>query len=102
MGEKQRNINDMVNAICDEIGDSKKDKIRAALEEHLSGWFYTLWHWDDIKQQAGGQLKPFNPEILTDKQCQEIEDFILHEHNAEVGICWDVIQCAIDEVAPDL
>lgn len=102
--EKQRNINDMVDAICSEIGESKRDKINKALQDHFKEWFFTLWHWDDIKQQATDDTfeKEFQDNILTDEQCQEIEDFILRKHDATIGINWDVIQCALDEVAPEL
>lgn len=47
------------------------------------------WYVSDIKNVD---------EKLTDEQCKKVLDYIYVTHNAEIGINWDVIQCAIDDV----
>lgn len=106
MAEKQWNIEKLTQFVCDKLGDySHKNRIAAAIEEYFEQWFFTMWHWDDIKQQAHSTFdrepeegQEFDDDILTDEQCQEIEDFILRQHDATIGINWDVIECAIQEV----
>jgi hypothetical protein len=44
------------------------------------------WHIDDVKHE--------HPR-LTDAQCREVLAFIKKNHDATIGISWDVISCAV-------
>ena len=48
------------------------------------------WHEDDIKSQTN--------EDLTDEQIEKIMRVIVRSHDACIGINWNVIVSAIDEV----
>lgn len=103
MSEKAYTLRDITSAICNKIGDHQSAAVKEALDEHFKGWFFTMWHWDDIKQQRHNSIgdheeDDFPEDILTDEQCQAIEDFILRKHDANIGINWDVIEIATDEV----
>ena len=48
------------------------------------------WDEDDIRSQTN--------EDLTDEQIEKIMQLIVRSHDACIGINWNVIDCAIDEV----
>jgi len=109
MGEKEYTIRDISNAICKEIGEDHRAKIDKALKDHFKQWFFTMWHWDDIRHKALDKLEihdslddyernKIRENILTDKQLEDVETFILRHHDASIGINWDVIDFALDEV----
>lgn len=45
------------------------------------------WHIDDVKSLD---------ESLTDAEAREILNIAKHEHDATIGINWDVLQCHIN------
>lgn len=51
------------------------------------------WSIDDVKHIC--------PKV-TDQQARDVLQFMKTNHNAEIGINWDVIDSAIDEVLPDI
>ncbi len=51
------------------------------------------WYVEDVLEVAE------NMEVkLTKKQAEKVLWFVSHTHNAEIGINWDVIENAINEV----
>ena len=55
---------------------------------------YDKWHIEDIKTQA---LENDNI-VLTDLQANKVLYLLYKEHDAEIGINWEVIDCTIDYV----
>jgi hypothetical protein len=47
-----------------------------------------IWYWEDIKEQD---------ETLTKEECCEILDIIDRGYDANLGICWDMIDINIRE-----
>lgn len=47
------------------------------------------WHIEDVQSLD---------ESLTDEQCIQVLEIVAETHDANLGVNWDVIQCAIDEL----
>ena len=56
-----------------------------------SGWIASLRHADDAQE-----LRP----DLNFEQCREVLQSCLKQHNAEIGINWDVIRMHVDDLFP--
>lgn len=52
---------------------------------------YSVWHDDDIRESR---------QDLTDEEVAAVCSAIISNHNAEVGVNWDVIKTTIDEMFP--
>lgn len=59
------------------------------IDNEVENKIYSTWHIDDVKSLN---------EDLTDEQCRDVLEYIHNHHNTEVGINWDAIQRAINEV----
>jgi len=55
---------------------------------------YDLWLPEDVRQQAEHEERY----DLTDEQCAEVLKFVQHHNDATLGINWDTLSFAIDEV----
>lgn len=51
-------------------------------------WVAYRWHADDVKTM--------NPD-LTDEDCWNILIYLLFDHDASIGVNWEVIEQAIDK-----
>ena len=60
--------------------------------EEFPNYLYSAWHIDDVKQQDSS---------LTDEEAREILQSIDHNHDATIGINWDVIDAAIEMYKQD-
>lgn len=56
------------------------------------------WDKDDIIDRADDWDGGDNPITLTDKEISEVLEMLLSDHNANVGINWDVIDECIETV----
>ena len=63
------------------------DYITSESKKENPDYINTKWHIDDIKDRNA---------ILTDDDAREIAHIMERRHDAEVGICWDVIDTHID------
>lgn len=61
----------------------KQDDAVAVLRQHWADKIAHVWCIDDVKGER--------PD-LTEEQCKEVLEQVLHDVDAEVGITWDVIQ----------
>lgn len=61
------------------LGREVADEILAA-----QGFVASLWGVDDVREVANGKE-------LTDEQCMEVLDTVMSNHDASIGINWDVI-----------
>lgn len=57
-----------------------------------SGYIASLWHTDDVQE-----VRP----DLTTEQCMEVLDQCLRQHDAGIGINWDVIRIHTDDLFPE-
>jgi len=64
-------------------------KIKEDLAAH--GYIAILWHIDDVREQR--------PD-LTDPQCMEVLRECERQHDATIGIDWDVLRFHADELFP--
>jgi hypothetical protein len=56
-----------------------------------------LWTGQDVEQTKAGSTVE-NPPRLPDEYIRKVFNLIDRTHNAEIGVNWDVIECAIEEV----
>jgi hypothetical protein len=56
-------------------------------------WMASWWHIDDVAHQAEDQ-----GETLTEDECREVLAMVMHKHDCNIGINWDVIDFWIDYV----
>jgi hypothetical protein len=66
------------------------DRIRSQLEKQ--GYLVILWHIDDVKE-----VRP----DLTDDQCREVLQECQQNHDAGIGIHWDIIRFCADDLYPE-
>lgn len=59
------------------------------MNEKLPDEIKISWHIDDVKSIA---------EDLTDQECREVLNLAKHNHDATIGINWDVLEVWADEV----
>ena len=64
----------------------------AGVPEVLPDTIEISWHIDDVKGQD---------ESLTDQEAREILQMLKDQHDATLGINWDVIDCVIDMYKQD-
>jgi hypothetical protein len=64
--------------------------VKAELETH--GYVATLWHVTDVQE-----VRP----DLTDAQAMETLRYAEHNHNAELGINWDILRIHADDLYPE-
>jgi hypothetical protein len=57
-----------------------------------SGWIASLWHADDVQNER--------PD-LTFEQSMAVLERCMKEHDAEIGINWEVIRCHADDLFPE-
>lgn len=62
------------------LGREVADEILAA-----HGFVAFLWGVDDVREVANGKE-------LTDDECMEVLDTVMSNHDASIGINWDVIR----------
>lgn len=48
-----------------------------------------------------GDVQALNPNV-TDKKARKVLEFLKHNHDASIGINWEVIDCAISYLFPDI
>lgn len=53
-------------------------------------WLAEFWSIDDVKEVADN---------LSDDECREVLKRVEKNHNAEIGINWDVLEYHADQVA---
>ena len=63
--------------------------IKTTLEEH--GYITNLWHIDDVKEVRSD---------LTRKQCLEVLRECERQHDANIGINWDVLRFHAEDLFP--
>ena len=64
------------------------------LESQLlkQGYIVVLWHINDVKE-----LRP----DLSDEQCRKVLQQCEHDHDANIGINWDVISFHAENLFPE-
>jgi hypothetical protein len=76
---------------AERIGDARKiaKAFAETIEIHLDGddRIFKGWNIDDVKS-----VRP----DLTDKQCRQVLKSVDDNHDATIGINWDVLECAAD------
>lgn len=90
------------------LNDEFLTRIRAADTQHLTeallelrrelesrpdaNWIFSAWHVDDIREQR--------PD-LTDDQCREVLHNLERNHDANLGINWEVIDSVAGMLYPE-
>jgi hypothetical protein len=59
-------------------------------------WVSEWWHIDDVAMQAESQGK-----TLTEEECREVLAMVMHRHDCNIGINWEVIDYWIYVVVGD-
>lgn len=74
-----------------EVPDNMTDfKLQEILERALSNdWIAAWWHISDVKECFGGPL--------SDEDAREILQDVICDHDASVGVNWDVINYYVGE-----
>jgi len=58
-------------------------------------WIADWWHIDDVREQYDGDGEYSN---LTDEQCRQVLALMLETKDAEIGLNWDVVAEATEQV----
>jgi hypothetical protein len=59
-------------------------------------WVSEWWHTDDVASHAEDM-----GETLTEEECQDVLRMMMHKHDCNIGINWEVIAYWIDQVVDD-
>ena len=59
-------------------------------------WVSEWWHTDDVSNHAEDM-----GETLTEEECQDVLRMMMHKHDCNIGINWEVIAYWIDQVVDD-
>lgn len=60
--------------------------------ENLRYEIRIIWHIDDVRRASDDRLN--------DDECRDVLQYLLDEHDASIGINWEVIEFAIEELFP--
>ena len=55
---------------------------------------HDVWGYDDVNNVQSCRDEP----ELTDKQCKAVLELVANTFDADIGVNWDVLENAIDEV----
>ena len=59
-------------------------------------WFAEWWHIDDVAGHAESM-----GETLTEEECRDVLRLMMHKHDCNIGINWEVIAYWIDYVVDE-
>ena len=76
----------------DELKEKLGDQLIAGGDEAQGDWITIKWHVDDVLDVR---------EDLTREQAKEVLHKVGGNHDAEIGINWDVIEAWADNLYPD-
>ncbi len=76
----------------DELKEKLGDQLIAGGDEAQGDWITIKWHVDDVLDVR---------EDLTREQAREVLHTLKRDHDAEIGINWDVIEAWADNLYPD-
>jgi uncharacterized protein YlzI (FlbEa/FlbD family) len=87
----------LADAVFDAMGINKYEQDYPASETTIkvldSKKMVIEWSTDDVMQQASEMEV-----VITEKQAKDVLSLMDNKHDANIGICWDVIGCWIDHV----
>ena len=82
-----------IKSIAKVVANKTEEECIEALNEYWKDQIFISWCKDDILKQA----KQNNVE-LTDKEIISVLQLMINNHDATVGVNWDVIDCCIHEI----
>jgi hypothetical protein len=71
------------------VADAQMEVKRAFSPDWIAEW----WHIDDVAMQAESM-----GETLTEDECRDVLAMIMHKHDCNIGINWEVIGYWINQV----
>lgn len=69
---------------------ANRDFLHNGLSKLFADKLLSSWCYDDVRYTT--------QQILTDEQCHDVLVYIRNKHDAGIGINWDVIGLAIEQV----
>lgn len=71
-----------------------KGTIKSALDQYWSDKMASIWHVEDVQQQAGYEMST--------ELAKKVLDFIDKYHDADIGINWHVIDFALEDFQQEI
>lgn len=74
---------------------------RKKLKIHVYNFACFSWHIDDVKHVDSNMRERYGNHSkapLTDEECRQVLSVLEHNHDATIGINWDVIQSQIENL----
>jgi hypothetical protein len=75
------------------VAEERQPAIQSALESCWQDRIASVWHVDDVLQEAPG---------LTEEEARKVLEKTMHYHNAEVGINWAVLRVHAGDLYGDM
>lgn len=98
-------INEIIDCLVSSgiIESEKRAAVRKVLNKYWTGRIAVVWQADDVREVIASKLgSKLENVFLSDETANEILQFVLDKHDCNIGITWDNIAWAAEEVLQNL
>lgn len=90
-------ITDVIQCLKEKgLIDGKEADAKTALEELFCDRAFSEWWTEDVTNQLGYH---FGSNCISQEDARKVLDYVMQEHDAEVGINWEVIRIQAEYLA---
>lgn len=91
-------INDIISTLTGKglIDEGKKEDAKVALNEMFSDRAFSEWWTEDVMDQLSCH---FGKDCISQEDARKVLNYVMNEHDADVGISWEVIQLRAEWLA---
>ena len=98
-------INEMIDCLVSSgiIESEKRLAAQKVLNQYWTGRIAIVWQADDVREVIANKLRvELENVVLSDKTADKILQFVLDNHDCNLGITWDNITWAVEEELQNL